>query len=203
MTNQPLMNLSFNSLRSLSLVLLLTAACAVAGCNALGGGEGELQSCQQGGPLLPLQIGNTWTYDAGSGDPFTLEAAKTVATDSTEWTVVKDSETADGGTFAAFLNTTNGLYDAEYHERDAELDPASSFFRFPIEDGASYTFKGTEVSAAAETVEVPAGTFDVCTYTLENEVEGRRMFSFAPGVGIVRFGGADGRALKLTSRNFE
>ena len=191
------------SLRTLCLTLLLAGVLIAGGCDTVSDGGEELSNCNQDDVLMPLCLGNTWSYETARGDAFALEAAETVATDSTAWTVVKDSETEAGGTFVAYLNTSRGLYDAEYHERDDDLDPASSFFRFPVEDGTTYTFGGTDVTVTWEPVEVPAGSFDVYTYVLDDEVEGRRTFSFAPGVGLVQFSGEEGTAIELASRNFE
>ena len=89
------------SIRTLCLTLLLAGVLIAGGCDTVGGGGEELSNCNQDDVLMPLCLGNTWSYETAGGDALALEAAETVATDSTTWTVVKDSETETGGTFVA------------------------------------------------------------------------------------------------------
>lgn len=181
--------------------LVLAGMLTLAGCDAVSSDDEVIGP--DGDVLMPLAVGNTWTYQTDGGGTFRLTATGTVSRDGAVWTVVKDSQSDPQDTQGAYRNTEEGLQNAEYHPRNDDLDPPTLLLRFPVEEGAAYTFSGWEVRVERENVEVPAGTFAAYTYVTESEVEGTIRWSFTPGIGLVHLRNPEGTTFALSSYDLQ
>lgn len=73
----------------------------------------------------------------------------------------------------------------EYIPEGTTVEDDFLFFRYPTDDGATYSFR-REITVERETVNVPTGTFEnAYTYSYGEESGGSLRVSFAPGVGFV------------------
>ena len=178
---------------SLPLAAALVAALALAACD--GGPGPDLAD----GPILPLDVGNTWTYEADGepalrltvgqpvdveGEPyFALRIAEGNRTSDEYARAVGDDPDPLGAELLYLAPISGG---ATYRE--------ATVYRYPI-DGGTYVDGGRTYRVARERVTVPAGTFEVVTYS-GYDGDPTVSASFAPGVGIVRFfDGSDARVL--------
>lgn len=179
----------------------------VAGCDWFGGGD---EVIERSGPLMPLAVGNAWTFEEQRGgeeaaERYTLSLVGTRGFDST------GAEQIDGHTFyemqLRFENrseqqdfvrrTPDGLlflyYAAEHDHKE------STFFQYPVEDGAEYRYTDVRglsftYTVEKETVETPAGKFVAYTYAGYDE-DPEVSISFSPGIGPVRLTQTRGQAL--------
>ncbi len=174
------------NLLRLSLVVVLVM---LVGCDGVGGED----VIEREGPLLPLQVGNTWTFEQDDGERYTATLAGT--------------EQISGETYYQFLldygdyeETSQFIADSTASgERvgtiflyyiEEENYKESNFFKYPVEDGATYEY--TDVRGLSftyevekEVVETPAGTFAAFTYS-GYDADPQVSISFSPGIGPVR-----------------
>ncbi len=157
------------------------------------------------GALMPLQVGNSWTLQLIDANGEVVENGSYIAT-------LTETQEIDGNTYYQLLvdygdgvtltnqfigdSTAGGERVGTLFLATTDGGNETTFFQYPIEDGASYEY--TEENGETrtyhverETIEVPTGTFTAYTYsgyvlnedgTVNEEVS----ISFAPGIGFVR-----------------
>lgn len=146
------------------------------------------------GPIMPLDIGNTWVFDY-QDEPYKLEMTETReiggetyyqllinygADDRVTNQYVTDS-TASGARVGTIILATGAN--------------ETTFLEYPVE-GATYTYTEPNGETHTYTVQkeeitVPTGTFAVVTYSGYAD-DPSVTFSLAPGIGPVRLTYADG-----------
>lgn len=143
---------------------LIGAGTLLAACDS-GGDSGSDQSA-----LMPLKVGNSWTYEVRSGN--STEQATLEITDSRtingeqyyEMDPGIDQYETDGEPF--FVGREEeGLF-------LAEADLVEFPLKYPAEDGDIYNHTDSDgneykVTVSNKTLEVPAGTFDCLQYKVE------------------------------------
>ncbi len=174
------------------------AALLFAGCDLLGGGD---EVIERSGPLMPLDVGNTWTFEqqrSGEDDTerYTMALVGMRAFDST------GAAQVDGHTFYEVQlrfeygseqqnftrQTSDGLLFFYYVAEDDYKE--STFFQYPVGDGSEYRYTDVRglpftYTVEKETIETPAGRFAAYTYSGYDE-DPKVSISFAPGIGPVR-----------------
>jgi len=145
---------------------MLATGALVSACDSGGGNDGdEGQSA-----LMPLKVGNSWTYEVPQGDgstEATLEITRSVTIDDEQHYEMDpglDQYETDG---EPFLVRTEG--DGVYV---MEEDLVGFPLKYPAEDGEIYTYTdddGNEyrITITDQTITVPAGTFDCLQYEIE------------------------------------
>lgn len=181
--------------KSLQFLLIAMMLAAFAGCSLFGSEEAEV--IEREGPLVPLAVGNTWTFEQ-RGDE---EGARRYTARLTEVREIS------GETYLQFLLNYGTSEETSQFFRDSTAAGArvgtislfyveerdyqeSTFFAYPAEDGETYEYTDVRgltftYEVEAETVETPAGTFRAYTYS-GYDADPQVSISFAPGVGPVR-----------------
>ena len=176
-----------------ALALLLT----LSACDTLGGSEPGPDLAD--GAILPVATGNAWTYRTDGGPDLDLRVGapdeapgegyfRLVIAEGGE---VSDSDEylraiGDDGQGVELLYTASLGGDEVYREE--------TVYRYPVAEG-TYRAEGRTYAVERERLTVPAGTFEVVTYS-GYDGDPSVSASFAPGVGIVRFfDGQDAREL--------
>lgn len=165
--------------------------------------EGEEPISRQG-PLVPLDVGNSWIFQAeGAQDPYHFD--------------ITQRGTIDGKTFYRLLldygagkqvtnqfvsdSTANGTRVGTILLVTTNTGNRATFYKYLVEDGASYEYtdpsgRRQSYEVVQETIEVPVGTFEAYTYS--GYVDDPDVsISFAPGIGFVRRTYTDGSAAVL------
>ena len=132
--------------------------------------------------LIPLQIGNSWTYEADDGEIGTISVSGTRTINDMEYSEVSGP---DGPMF--FLDERgDGIF-----VRDT-FDPQEFLIKYPVEDGEVYDYTDSddityEVTVSEQSVETGAGTFDALRYDIDGPDPQVDRATFAPGVGLIRY----------------
>lgn len=174
----------------LRLFALTALALSLAACDS--GPGPELVA----GPILPVATGNAWTYESETGPGFELRVGGPVEVDGADYF---DIEITEGGRVSGDDEYVRAVGDgAELLYRASVggevVYRESTVYRYPVDEG-TYVVEGRSYTVARERVTVPAGTFEVVTYS-GYDGDPSVSTSFAPGVGIVRFfDGSDARVL--------
>ena len=154
-------------------LLLALASLTLAACDASEPGP-DLAD----GPALPVAQGNTWTYSDG----LTLTVGAPAEVDGESYFELEISQNGrvsdDNEYVRAVGQGVELLYTAPPSYREATV------YRYPVEAG--YREGGRSYGVERERVTVPAGTFEVVTYS-GYDGDPSVSASLAPGVGIVRF----------------
>lgn len=170
---------SLPTLFSLTFVGILMAGVLVGACDS-GGSNGGGQS-----GLIPLETGNTWTYEGiiggvgGARGTVSISGTRTV--NGTEYYEVSSSE----GSY--FVDSRgDGMY-----VRDS-FDPEEFLIKYPVEDGEIYDYTDSggvtyQVTVSKQSVEVEAGTFDAVKYDIDGPDPEVETATFASGVGLIQF----------------
>ena len=147
-------------------------------------------------PLMPLAVGNSWTfmeYDIDFETRDTTEVGQDVMTISGSWMRGDDELfrlAGLGDVDSALVQVADDGLVIELYYSDGGSFQQDLFFKYPATDGGTYTFDmmgfvSATVIVTVEDVETPAGTFESYCYTIsvyDDTIE----FCFAPGVGPVR-----------------
>ena len=146
-------------------------------------------------PLMPLEVGNTWAYavcrmDSAGGAPDcygedTIRVRRVGELDGDEYYLTEQ--------VMAFREAPDGLSMVGWYA--GRVTAYDYFFRYPVADGATYEYASTKVDqklmlviVREEVMDVPAGTYRALTYRIyRGSGKPFGTFSFAPGVGLVRF----------------
>jgi len=142
--------------------------------------------------LLPLNDGNRWTYARFKREPsgmrqtgdVTMSVAGSAVVDGGAYRRLRQSDGSESLAQATDSGTVIGFYGDGAWRDDV-------CFRYPvdIDDGYQYVSLATgevsSVNVSAESISVPAGTFDCLVYVRSDETYGTREWHFAPGVGLV------------------
>ena len=142
---------------------VLVSACDSGGSND--GDEGQ-------SALMPLKVGNSWTYEVSQSDgstEATLEITRSVTIDDEQHYEMDpglDQYETDGEPFLV-RTQGDGLY-------VMEEDLVGFPLKYPAEDGEIYTHTdddGNEyrITVTDQTITVPAGTFDCLQYEIESD----------------------------------
>lgn len=174
--------------------LLPLAACDMAGPPEPGP---ELAN----GPILPVTPGNTWTYAEDGGPPFELRVGEAISVGGERYfdlVVTEGGEVSDDDEYVRAVGGGPDPLGVELHYRaSAEgevIYQEATVYRYPVAEG-TYREGRRTYHVERERVTVPAGTFEVVTYS-GYDGDPSVSASFAPGVGIVRFfDGQDAREL--------
>ncbi len=157
--------------------------------------------------LMPLAIGNRWTYRAP------VLGALGRAQASVKFLSVEITGTREIGGEIYFVsddsyyrNRDDGLFVGSYDESLGRFFD-DLFFKYPVSDGEIYTYVSQETQAEVQvavhlaTVTVPAGTFPrALVYEIRGPSPSPR-FYFAPGVGLLQTENYDqpGEGIELVS----
>ena len=140
------------------------------------------------GPIFPIAEGNTWTYtDADGGPSLVLSVGDLARVDGLLYhsLVREGSEVSDDDDFVRIAGERGVEFLYGANEGVNSIYEGITVFRYPVEE--TYTTRdGRLYEVTRERVTVPAGTFDVVTYS-GYEGDPAISTSLAPGVGIVRF----------------
>jgi hypothetical protein len=179
-------------------VIICLAIVTLAGCEGIGLGLFGTEVVERDGPLLPFEVGSTWTYEQRDDE----EASRYTAT-------LAKPQFIDGErlhqlqlNFGGYVETGQFVTDSTasgqrvgtvfLYRVDAESAfDESQFFKYPIEsDKATYSY--TDVggdrftyTVEREEIETPAGTFVAYTYS-GYDADPNVSISLAPGIGVVR-----------------
>jgi hypothetical protein len=187
-------------MRPLNCFLVLTFSCfliLLSGCGSTDSNNGN----NQNETLVPLQPGNTWTYEFDDSQfDFEVEGEETITVMDTRTIndeqyhemehVMKDDEGEEIETFFAGYKGI-GLY-------LGQGSPFAEFpLKFPVEDGEIYTHTDEDgnqytITATEKTVHVPAGNFSCIEYNIKVNQSGADTDTnvcISPEVGLVRSGG--------------
>ncbi len=162
----------------------LTTACDSGGSN--GGGQSA---------LIPLETGNSWTYEGGLGGTVSISGTRTInGTEYYEFSGSGSSYFADARGDGIFV-------------RD-NFDPEEFLLKYPVEDGEIYDYTDGEgvtyqVTVSKQSVEVEAGTFDAVKYEIDGPDPAADVATFAPGVGLIQIDAGYSRDAELTSYDVE
>ena len=132
-----------------------------------------------------LRVGQSWTYRTQGAWDATEEVTVVVAEASAEgylFAAADRDDLVDEVTWDRFFF---GRTDRSLQQLDAEGRPRPhQRLRFPLEDGASWSFRDMTLTARAGKVATPAGPVD--GFLVRGEREGYRMeLDYAPSLGAV------------------
>lgn len=168
------------TLISFIFVGLIGAGTLLTACDS-GGDSGSDQSA-----LMPLKVGNSWTYEVRSGsstEQTTLEITDSRTINEEQYYEVDpgiDQYETDGEPFLV-RRRGEGLF-------AAEEDLVGFPLKYPVEEGGEeYTYidnDGNEyrITVSNQTLEVPAGTFDCLKY----EIDSSGSACISPDVGPIQ-----------------
>ena len=169
------------------LAFLAPALFLVAACDSAGP-DPDLAD----GPILPLATGNAWVYESAGDPPFRLEVGAPAEVDGEPYfrlVVSEGGQVSDEDEYVRAVGEgavplgAELLYTAPLG--GGELYREATVYRYPVAEG-TYEAGGRSYTVVRERVTVPAGTFEVVTYS-GYDGDPTVSASFAPGVGIVRF----------------
>jgi hypothetical protein len=152
-------------------------------------------------PLVPLAVGNHWTYQSSDsvefgswppGPPRTLDVAvlRDTVIGGERWFAIGDTAQIFSSGHALFLaNRPDGLYEFE-PLAGIVLPPAVDLrllrFPYPTSAGARFGVIGNSVVTSVDTlVTVPAGTFHCVRYEYQSPYGDPDVYLVAPGIGVV------------------
>jgi hypothetical protein len=167
---------------------------------------------ERGGPLLPFEVGSTWTYEQRDDE----EASRYTATLAKPQSINGERLHQLRLDFGGYVETGQFVADSTVngqrvgtvflYRADAESDfEESQFFKYPVEsDKATYSY--TDVGSDRFTytvergeIETPAGTFAAYTYS-GYDADPNGSISFAPGIGVVRLTETGGETVLVEYR---
>lgn len=169
--------------------------------------------------LMPLQIGNSWSYWSFNVNPVTGDTSGveniSVAISGTERIGGTDYFQFDDGVTVA-QNRSDGLFFSAYDSQGEQFFD-DLFFKFPAESGETYGYNVVETPGALlrikvtiTNVTVPAGGFESYAYELIDRSSGGQVATFdsvvfylTPGVGLVRTQNADQAGDNLLLLSFD
>ncbi len=187
----------------LSLAFLL-AACS--------NSESPSNNGNHSGVIMPLAIGNSWTYqvepaDSANGVPtFTDSITGFDTINGIAWFVVQRSSSgspfyyreASDGLHEALPFDTNGTFDnlcAKYPAQSGDHYTDSMWVSYHLAGDTTWKVmpgsSTTTVDSADEVISVPAGTFHALKYEYFPHLNLLEQY-FAPGVGMVQMGNLGG-----------
>jgi len=164
------------TLIALVFVSVLATGALVSACDS-GGSNGSRPTA-----LIPLEVDNSWTFEAGGDATVTLSVSGTRTINDREYFEIRDH---DGPRY--FVDERgNGIF-----VRD-NFDPHEFLIKYPVEDGEIYNYTDTkdvtyEVTVSEQTVETQAGTFEALRYEISGPDPELDVATFAPGVGLVQY----------------
>jgi hypothetical protein len=162
------------------------------GCDAVGP-----QVIERDGPLLPLDVGQEWTYeqsrDGTNRYTVTVGESQEAAGQIYYPLLIDYGRGTQSGQFVTDSTVSRDRVGTAFlYRADAESAfEESQFFKYPIEgDKATYSY--TDVggdrftyTVEREEIETPAGTFVAYTYS-GYDADPNVSISLAPGIGVVR-----------------
>lgn len=151
--------------------------------------------------FLPLEIGNAWTMAYVLDHPFqpwdtltaaTFEVSDRILLDSTEYTLMSPSK---GFMFADTIRTAvdGNIYSMRNGIEQLLFDftaVGDSAYTYPFDNAGSDYYVRVETNVTIKTF---VGTFDNCIsfyFDVPEAIDEELSYTFAPGVGLVAFGGA-------------
>lgn len=194
-------------------VLLLFAALAftMAGCDS--SDSSSTDDSESTPTLIPLDDGNTWmlSVDGGFIDQVEVEVNGTTTINGELYREIDILASASGSTFGRTYvarETSNGIYIARPDTSEAGIQLYGFLLRSDISDGGAYVHtdergNSYDVSVSAQTITVPAGSFEALTYRATRQSNGNTDIAFiAPGIGPVQLD-FRGEIYRLESTNVE
>ena len=177
---------------TLRLTTLATLALALSACDSQSGLGPELAP----GPILPVAEGNAWAYESATSPDFELRVGEPAEVDGADYFRLEITEGGRASDEDEYVRAVGGgaelLYRASIGGEVVYRE--ETVYRYPVDEG-TYVVGRRSYTVARERVTVPAGTFEVVTYS-GYDGDPSVSASFAPGVGIVRFfDGSDDRVL--------
>jgi hypothetical protein len=174
---------------------LLVVCLALGTLSLLATGSAPGQGPVPPSPYYPLQVGNTWHYQAGSQKMVVKVAAHEKVG---EVLCARVEATQEGSKSVEFISMqTDGLF--RYKTKDKEIKPPLCFFKLPPQKGADWAVD-SEIDGAKikgkfttdeEEVMVPAGKYKTFKVTSKDFTIGSRALSltywFAKDVGVVKY----------------
>lgn len=163
--------------------------------------------------LIPLDAGNTWTLrvDGGFIDQIKIEVNGTTTLNGDSYREIdilaSSSESTFRRTYVA-RETSNGLYIARPDTSDAGIQLYGFLLQSAVSDGGSYVHtdergNSYDVSVSAQTITVPAGSFEALVYRATRQETGNTDNAFIdPGIGPVQLD-YRGEIYRLESTNVE
>ena len=146
------------------------------------------ESASQEDVLMPIAEGNTWESESTIPDDI----------DAPVFEVTGATRTIDGRVFDELYVTgcgddglmyvhqdEDGLY---FSAEEGDVEEIDMFFRYPIEDGASYVhvnrYGSFSVTVSESSIIVPAGNFETVAYEIIASGD-TGVLHFKPGIGPV------------------
>lgn len=179
------------------LIICVLIAVSTSSCSLFGEREDRV--------LMPLLVGNEWTYTVTERGEFVAFEQYRVTRHVKNRTftfaeLLIDTKSLNGDLLdqrTIYAINESGL---SFYESPSIYGKRTDHYRFPMYNEHSYNITPGRTMCASEAsdIEVPAGTFDVMIYGLcDAFVQNRTMIS--PGIGIVFMGNYETRAHRLTS----
>lgn len=128
------------------------------------------------GVLMPLKIGNSWSYGTGDYTPdnpdtfaYSMKIDRSITIRDTTYYELKGI--SDGDVLDLVRNTDDGLYLYKYFQSTGKI-LCIQFFKYPIESGVNYNFYSQaygecSIGVTKQLVEVYAGRFECYVYTVQ------------------------------------
>lgn len=157
----------------------------MAGCDLFGSDDGGGNDA-----LIPLEEGETWTYQQTNVFDDDVEIATVQANGTGSATISSDGESST--LIVEDKENGIGMYPSNDREEEVEI-------RYPADPGDTYTFEAGSpdielhtVEVSRESANVPAGSFNDClVYEIYrgpefDETDEPQVLYFKPGVGLIR-----------------
>ena len=175
---------------TLRLTTLAALALSLAACDSQSGPE------LAPGPVLPVAEGNTWAYESATSPDFEIRVGEPAEVDGADYFRLRLTEGGRVSDADEYVRAIGQGVELLYTAPRAGLPDyrEATEYRYPVEEG-TYVVGRRSYTVTRERVTVPAGTFEVVTYS-GYDGDPSVSASLALGVGIVRFfDGSDDRVL--------
>ena len=179
-------------------VLTCLVIVTLAGCEGIGLGLFGTEVTERDGPLLPFEVGSTWTYEQRDDNgtsryTATLAEPQTIGEERFYQLRLDFGGYVETGQFVADSTVSEDRVGTVFlYRADAESAfEESQFFKYSIEsDKATYSYIDVggdrfTYTVEREEIETPAGTFAAYTYS-GYDADPNVSISLAPGIGVVR-----------------